>query len=135
MPETVIVLGVWISSALMGSAQSPKPIKLQTNQIVHLRCEGEKGEHYWLKGNNDEAAVGLATKTEGVPGTRWRVIVKNGVTFLICLDDPKSPRFLNGQTREGGVVLAKAATRETTGTQWAVIPVKGSVVQLKCLGI
>ena len=121
-----------ISSA--SAAEPPRSFKLRTNQIVHLRCEGQRGQHFWLKGIGDEGAVGLAAQTDGLPSTRWRVLIEGDIVFFACMEDPKVLRWLDGHTLDGKVALARTLTRNNSGIQWTMLPAEGGGFQLKCLG-
>lgn len=136
--QTVLAIGLLaVAGQCPGQApkSQPKPVKLYQGQIIRLRCENPVGVRFWLRGVSDEGSVSLSAKAEGVPGTRWRVHLADEVVFLECLDDLRQPRLLDGNTTDGRVTLVKEASKRTTGTQWATVPMTGGAVQLKCLGI
>jgi hypothetical protein len=54
---------------------------------------------------------------------------------LKCLGDIEGPRWLDGRTADGTVLLAPNTNEPFTGTRWQVLQVGNpNIVVLKCLG-
>jgi hypothetical protein len=101
------------------------------NEIITLKCLGDKPGPRYLDGRTQNGTVGLAPNTNPpFTGTKWRVeyvdpsagVDKDWVynhIFLRCEGTgPGDARYLDGRTDAGDVVLSPNTNNPFTGTRW-----------------
>ena len=92
---------------------------------IALRCMGTHPGPPWLDGRTQNGTVGLAPGTAApYSGTRWEIVPMDAgnpnIVALKCLGAVEGPRFLDGRTMDGTVVLSKSTDPPFTGTRWEV---------------
>ena len=96
------------------------------NEIL-LRCEGKEPGPRLLDGRTHDGTVGLApTSEEPYSGTRWKLTTNArnqpdyAGYFLYCKGKEPGPRYLDGRTDAGDVVLSPTTNKPFTGTRWSI---------------
>jgi hypothetical protein len=95
---------------------------------IFLYCEGTgPGDYRYLDGRTHNGTVGLAPHTNPpYTGTRWHLTTNSRNVqnpnaagyFLECLGEEPGPRWLDGRTDNGDVVLSPTRSAPYTGTRW-----------------
>jgi hypothetical protein len=100
------------------------------NDIITLKCLGDKPGPRYLDGRTQNGTVGLAPNTNPpFTGTKWRVEYLDPSAdtnfdnynhiFLSCQGTgPGDARYLDGRTQDGTVGLAPNTNPPFTGTRW-----------------
>lgn len=132
-----VVSACWVLLGLTGSPLQAADIKLDSGDVIRLKCLGndKNSTVRWLAGNTKAGTVELV-KDKKSDGAQWLVEKdKDGGLFLRCVDERKGAlRYLDGHAQEGKATLRKN-TADFTSTRWQLVVKEGNVVHLKCLGV
>ena len=103
------------------------------NDIITLKCLGDKPGPRYLDGRTQNGTVGLAPNMNPpYSGTKWRVEYLNPSAdpnleyyndiLLHCEGKEPGPRWLDGRTQDGTIGLAPESNtyKGYTGTRWAI---------------
>jgi hypothetical protein len=119
-----------LSFGLAAPAEADLP-GIDHNDIITLKCLGDKPGPRYLDGRTQDGTVGLAPNTNPpFTGTKWLVEYLNpnagpdqywvyNHIFLSCQGTgPGDARYLDGRTQDGTVGLAPNTNPPFTGTRW-----------------
>ncbi len=126
------LLGGGLAGASLLSTGLAAPAKadvagIKYNDIITLKCLGDKPGPRYLDGRTHNGTVGLAPHTKPpYTGTRWHLTTNSRNVqnpnaagyFLECLGEEPAPRWLDGRTDNGDVVLSPTRSAPYTGTRW-----------------
>jgi hypothetical protein len=122
------LLGGSLAGFTLLSSELAAPAKatvggIEYNDIITLKCLGDKPGPRYLDGRTHNGTVGLAPHTNPpYTGTKWRVNYVSDYFNYIALHcegtGPGDARWLDGRTQDRTVGLAPNTNPPYTGTKW-----------------
>lgn len=127
MTTVLACLSVGVGLVVMGlvNVASPEIIDIGQGSAIEVRLKAKFSHHRYkyVDANTFSGKVHLSHRTtEAFTGTRWRLINENNYFTIESLNSGKyrQHRFLQGQAKDGSVLLTSGSSDTSRDTHWAI---------------
>lgn len=127
MTTVLACLSVGVGFVVLGlvNVASPEIIDIDKGSAIEVRLKTKFSQHWYkyVDANTFYGSVHLSHRTTGAfTGTRWRLINENNYFTIESLSSVKhrQHRFLQGQAKDGNVLLTSGSSDTSRDTHWAI---------------